>query len=129
MDGSKDAGVAPAVISVVCLDKMHRSDGYELLLTGERVLAARVAQAGLVNRVVPAAELRAATQEMALRIANNAPLSVRASKALVYASASLGWTEGLAEGDRLFEPVYKSQDAQEGPRAFREKRPPRWTGR
>ena len=82
-----------------------------------------------MNRVAPAAQLREATQEMALRIANNAPLSVRASKALVYAAASLGWSDGLAEGDRLFEPVYRSQDAQEGPRAFREKRAPRWTGR
>lgn len=101
----------------------------ELLMTADTIDARRAQEIGLVNRVVPAAELRAATQEMALRIANNAPLSVRASKALVYASASLGWADGLTEGDRLFESVYKSQDAQEGPRAFREKRPPRWTGR
>lgn len=101
----------------------------ELLMTAEPIDARRAQEIGLVNRVVPAAELRAATQAMALRIASNAPLSVRASKALVYASASLGWSAGLEEGDRLFEPVYKSQDAQEGPRAFREKRAPRWTGR
>ena len=101
----------------------------ELLMTAETIDARRAQEIGLVNRVVPAAQLREATQEMALRIANNAPLSVRASKAMVYAAASLGWAEGLAEGDRLFEPVYRSQDAQEGPRAFREKRPPRWTGR
>jgi enoyl-CoA hydratase/carnithine racemase len=48
---------------------------------------------------------------------------------MVYAAAEVGWTVALAEGDRLFEPAYLSEDAQEGPRAFREKRPPRWKGR
>jgi len=50
-------GVAPAVISVVCLDRMNRRDGIELLLLGERVPAARVAQAGLINTAVPADEV------------------------------------------------------------------------
>lgn len=101
----------------------------ELLMTAEPIDARRAQEIGLVNRVVPAASLREATQAMALRIAGNAPLSVRASKAMVYAAAERGWAAGLDEGDRLFEPVYLSEDAQEGPRAFREKRAPRWTGR
>jgi len=101
----------------------------ELLMTAEPIDARRALEIGLVNRVVPAASLREATQAMALRIAGNAPLSVRASKAMVYAAAERGWAEGLSEGDRLFQPVYLSQDAQEGPRAFREKRAPKWTGR
>ena len=84
---------------------------------------------GLVNRVVPGAELRAAAQAMATGIAANAPLSVRAGKAMVYAAAEVGWTAALAEGDRLYEPAYLSEDAQEGPRAFREKRKPEWKGR
>jgi enoyl-CoA hydratase/carnithine racemase len=66
---------------------------------------------------------------MATGIAANAPLSVKAGKALVYASAEYGWREGLDAGDRLYEPVYLSADAQEGPRAFREKRQPQWAGR
>ncbi len=101
----------------------------ELLMTAEPIDARRALEIGLVNRVVPAGELRAATQAMALRIAGNAPLSVRASKAMVYAAAERGWAAGLDEGDRLFEPVYLSADAQEGPRAFREKRAPKWSGR
>jgi len=101
----------------------------ELLMTAEPIDARRALEIGLVNRVVPAATLREATQAMALRIAGNAPLSVRASKAMVYAAAERGWAAGLDEGDRLFEQVYLSQDAQEGPRAFREKRAPKWTGR
>jgi len=101
----------------------------ELLMTAEPIDAARALEIGLVNRVVPAGDLRAATQAMALRIAGNAPLSVRASKAMVYAAAEHGWAAGLEEGDRLFEKVYLSEDAQEGPRAFREKRAPKWSGR
>ncbi|MEW6268913.1 MAG: enoyl-CoA hydratase-related protein, partial [Thermodesulfobacteriota bacterium] len=97
----------------------------ELLMTAEPIDARRALEVGLVNRVVPLAELRASTQALALRIAGNAPLSVRASKAMVYAAAERGWAAALDEGDRLFEPVYLSQDAQEGPRAFREKRAPR----
>lgn len=101
----------------------------ELLLTAEPIDARRAYEIGLVNRVVPGEALREETQALAMRIAANAPLSVRASKALVYAAAERGWRAALDEGDRLFEPVYRSADAQEGPRAFREKRPPRWQGR
>ena len=66
---------------------------------------------------------------MAEGIAANAPLSVRAAKQLVYLSAELGWTAALDAADDLYEPVYLSEDAQEGPRSFAEKRPPQWKGR
>ena len=62
-------------------------------------------------------------------IADNAPLSVQAGKALVYASAEMGWTAALETGDRIYERVYLSEDGQEGPRAFKEKRKPQWQGR
>jgi len=101
----------------------------ELLLTAEPIDAQRAYQIGLVNQIVKPAELRERAQALARRIADNAPLSVRASKAMVYAAAERGWSAALEEGDRLFEPVYLSEDAQEGPRAFREKRKPRWQGR
>ena len=66
---------------------------------------------------------------MAQTIAANAPLSVRAAKALVHAAAELPEQAAWDEGDRLFESVYLSADAQEGPQAFREKRAPQWKGR
>lgn len=101
----------------------------ELLLTARPITARRAYEVGLVNAVVPGDDLRRTAQEMAGTIAANAPLSVRAGKALVWASAQLSLTDAFDEGDRLFEPAYLSEDAQEGPRAFREKRPPRWQGR
>lgn len=98
----------------------------ELLLTAEPIDAARAAAVGLVNRVVPITELVEEAQALACRIAANAPLSVRAAKAMVYATAELARTAAFEEADRLYEPVYLSDDAQEGPRAFKERRAPQW---
>jgi enoyl-CoA hydratase/carnithine racemase len=101
----------------------------EILLTGDPLTAARAYEVGLVNRVVPDAGLRAEAQALAERIAGNAPLSVRAAKETAYLSARMGIAEAFAEAERIWEPVYLSDDAQEGPAAFRDKRPPAWTGR
>jgi enoyl-CoA hydratase/carnithine racemase len=101
----------------------------EIMVTAEPITAQRAYELGLVNKVVPLAELREAAQAMARTIAANAPLSVRAAKSLVYLSAEQGWSAALDAADELYEPVYLSEDGQEGPRAFAEKRAPRWQGR
>ncbi|WZH50975.1 MAG: enoyl-CoA hydratase-related protein [Nocardioides alkalitolerans] len=101
----------------------------EILLTGDRVDARRAHEMGLVNRVVPAAELRAATSALVATIVANAPLSVRAAKRMVYAVAEHGRTPAFEVAEEIWAPVYLSEDAQEGPRAFAEKRRPRWQGR
>jgi enoyl-CoA hydratase/carnithine racemase len=101
----------------------------EILLTGDPFSAQRAYELGLVNRVVPATDLVTATQELAERIAANAPLSVQAAKRTVYLAAEHPLDEAYAEADRIWEPVYRSADAQEGPAAFRDKRRPVWTGR
>ena len=100
----------------------------ELLLTADPLDADRALQAGLVNRVVPAAELLAAAAALATRIAANAPLSVAAGKAMVYAGIGQPRDVAFDIAERLYEPAYLSKDAQEGPRAFREGRSPNWTG-
>jgi enoyl-CoA hydratase/carnithine racemase len=100
----------------------------EILLTGDPLTAERAREVGLVNQVVPDGELRAAAQSLAERIAANAPLSVRAAKQTVYLSARMGLAEAFDEAERIWAPVYTSDDAQEGPAAFRDKRAPVWTG-
>jgi enoyl-CoA hydratase/carnithine racemase len=101
----------------------------EILMTGEPVDAQRAYEIGLVNRVVPGERLREEAMAMARVIADNAPLSVRAAKRMVFASADHGWEEGLDVADEIYEDVYLSEDGQEGPRAFKEKRKPIWKGR
>jgi enoyl-CoA hydratase/carnithine racemase len=101
----------------------------EIMVTAEPITAQRAYELGLVNKVVPLAELHGAAQAMARTIAANAPLSERAAKSLVYLSAEHGWSAALDAADELYEPVYLSEDGQEGPRAFAEKRAPRWQGR
>lgn len=100
----------------------------QILLTGDPLTARRALEVGLVNEVVPAAELRSATQNLAERIAANAPLSVLAAKQTGYLSATHPRAEAYARAEEIWEPVYLSQDAQEGPLAFREKRTPVWRG-
>jgi enoyl-CoA hydratase len=101
----------------------------ELLLTAQPISAQRAYELGYVNAVVPLAQLREHAIAMARQIAANAPLTVKAARELVYLSGEMGRAAGLRAAQHLFESVYLSEDAQEGPRAFAEKRPPRWTGR
>jgi enoyl-CoA hydratase/carnithine racemase len=101
----------------------------ELLTTAQPISAQRMHDLGFVNRLAPREKLLEVAEEMARAIADNAPLSVRAGKRMVYDSASLGWEQGLDHADDLWEHVYLSDDAQEGPRAFREKRAPVWTAK
>jgi len=101
----------------------------ELLTTAQPLSAQRMYDLGFVNRVVPYDQLLDEAERMARAIADNAPLSVRAGKKMVYQAADLGFEDGLDAADDLWEHVYLSDDGQEGPRAFREKRAPVWQGR
>lgn len=101
----------------------------ELMLTGDPMSARRAADLGYVNAVVPAAQVVEAAFGLARKIASNAPLTVEAARELVHLSTEMGRSAGLRAGDHVFDRVYRSEDAQEGPRAFREKRAPRWQGK
>jgi enoyl-CoA hydratase len=101
----------------------------ELLLTAEPVPATRAMEMGLLNEIVPRARLLERAQDWAARICENAPLAVAATKESAWrglAAESLG--EALEIEARLSARVLRSDDAREGPRAFIEKRAPRWTG-
>lgn len=101
----------------------------ELLLTAQPITAFRAQNIGLVNYVVPAGELAAASRDLALKIATNAPLSVAAGKAMVRDILNDVLGNARQRANEIWAPVYLSEDAQEGPRAFKEKRLPRWQGR
>lgn len=101
----------------------------ELLLTGDPIDAHRAREIGFVNHVVAPDQLMPRALAMAERIAANAPLTVRAARELVYLSTEMGRSAALRAGYHLFVPVYQSEDAQEGPRSFKEKRAPAWKGR
>lgn len=115
--------------SVPLLHMLPQRVMMELLLTGRNMSAQRLYEIGYINRVVPGAELMDSAMELAGLISANAPLTVRASRELVYLSTEMGRSAAIRSGDHLFAPVYMSEDAQEGPRSFAEKRPPIWKGR
>jgi E-phenylitaconyl-CoA hydratase len=100
-----------------------------LILTGRRIDAYEAERVGLVSRVVPLDRLRDEALALASQIADNAPLAVRAAKAAVWRGLDLPLEEGLRLEQLLAEPVRQSEDAQEGPRAFLEKRRPEFKGR
>ena len=105
------------------------SNTLELIMTGDRLDAKRALEYGLINRMVPRAKLMDEALKLAAAICENAPISVRES--LKVAKQSLDHTEAelrelSAEASRT---VFATEDFKEGPRAFIEKRPPRWVGR
>ena len=124
--------IAAAGGAVRMVQQIPKKQAMELLLTGDPISAARALELGLINQVVPAAELMTAARALAARIAVNAPLSVQATKRI-----ALGMRDGTLPGD--VEPwvlndleikaVMRSEDAKEGPRAFAEKRAPVWKAR
>jgi enoyl-CoA hydratase len=101
----------------------------ELLLTADMIDAERALAMGLLNRVVPAAELMAAAYDYAERIAANAPLAVFATKQSAVEGLALDLEAAFANESRHSDRVFATEDAKEGPRAFAEKRPPNWSGR
>ena len=100
-------------------------------LTGEPLDAATALRWGLVNEVVPTDQVVARALRLAGQIAANAPLAVRASKRIMRRSAEYGsdWDPAIWDmNEAEFGEVRRRADAKDGPRAFAEKRPPRWQG-
>jgi methylglutaconyl-CoA hydratase len=119
-------GVAPAVISVVCLQVMHRRDAAELLLTGERVDAERVQRAGLLTAVVPPDALDAAVAGYAELLLEGGPEAIARTKELVRRVPGLPTDDAFALTAEVSAAAFASAEAREGMTAFLEKRRPAW---
>jgi enoyl-CoA hydratase len=100
----------------------------ELLLTGEQITAARAAELGLVNRLVPDGTALDGALALAELVAANGPLAVAVTKQIARAQADWTVEEGWHRQEELFKPVFESADAREGATAFAEKRAPVWRG-
>ena len=100
-----------------------------MLLTGKRISAGEAFAYGLINEVVPAESLDAAVDRWVAEVLECAPLSVKAIKESIKETAHLPLEEAYAKRLPALIAALESEDADEGPRAFREKRKPEWKGR
>jgi enoyl-CoA hydratase/carnithine racemase len=101
----------------------------ELLMTAKLMDAREAYRIGLVNKVVPLADLISTAQELAATINENAPLAVRAVKEAAYKGLQMPLNEGLRFETLLLSHLRQSEDSREGPKAFAEKRKPVFRGR
>ncbi|WP_026417022.1 crotonase/enoyl-CoA hydratase family protein [Actinomadura oligospora] len=100
----------------------------EMALTGDKYPAERMAEFGFVNRLTDSGGALAAAKELALKVAENAPLALAATKKVIVESPEWSADERWARQSEIVIPVFGSKDAQEGPAAFAEKRKPVWKG-
>jgi enoyl-CoA hydratase/carnithine racemase len=106
-----------------------RGKALEMILTGMRIPAAEALRIGLVERVVPVAELQSAAQALARTIADKAPVAMRYAKEAVVGGLGLPLDDGIRLENDLATLLRTTEDRVEGAKAFVEKRKPRWTGR
>jgi enoyl-CoA hydratase/carnithine racemase len=109
--------------------RIGRSRALEMILSGRSVLADEALAIGLVDHVVDPAQLLDRAIALAQHIAANAPVAVRAAKSAIVRGEDMSLADGLNLERDLATFLYTTDDAAEGPRAFVEKRPPRWQGR
>lgn len=105
-----------------------RAAALELCLAGTPIDASRALQLGIVNRVVPTAELEAETMALAAQLANAAPLALRGILDCILVGGECGLEEGLEYEAAQFGLVFSTQDMREGTSAFLDKRKPVFHG-
>jgi enoyl-CoA hydratase len=123
-------GVSPGMGGSQRLTRaVGKAKAMEMCLTGRMMDAAEAERAGLVSRILPAADLVDEAVRTAELIASMAPLAALANKEMVDAAYETTLTQGVAFERRLFHALFGTEDQKEGMAAFVEKRPGKWTGK
>jgi methylglutaconyl-CoA hydratase len=120
-------GVAPAVISVVCLPKLRPADARAAFLRGSRFSAAEAAEIGLVNAAVPADRLDEEVDAVVTDLLAGGPGAIAAAKRLLAEVPGTPVDEAFRWTGELSARLFATEEAREGMRAFLEKRPAAWT--
>ena len=120
-------GVAPAIISVVCLPKIRPADAREAFLRGSRFLASDAARMGLINAAVPVEELDAAVDAVVADLKAGGPEAIAAAKQLMARVPGMPIDQAFQWTGELSASLFRGEEAAEGMRAYLDKRPPSWT--
>jgi cyclohexa-1,5-dienecarbonyl-CoA hydratase len=123
-------GCFPPVAATALAAVIGQKQAADLILTGRSITGAEAAQIGLANRAVPEGQLDVAVEESVRHLARLSPAVLALTKKAVYAWDSVHFDKGLARAEKIYvEELAELEDAQEGIRAFVEKREPKWQGR
>jgi methylglutaconyl-CoA hydratase len=122
-------GVAPAIISVICLPKMRFASAQSAFLRGQRFGAEEAANAGLITMAVPLGSLDSTVREIVNDLLAGEPHALAATKELLHTVPSLSLSDAFAWTSRLSGELFASDEAREGMAAFVEKRQASWVQR
>ena len=124
-----NVGVFPFMVMALIYSNVPRKKATELLLLGEQIGAEDAERIGIVNHVVPAAEFDAFVRDWAERLAGKSPVLMRLGKDALFRQQDMAMADALEYLHAQLSLAFSTEDAQEGVRAFFEKREPTWTGR
>jgi enoyl-CoA hydratase/carnithine racemase len=122
-------GLLPMMVMALLFRHVGPKKGLELVLTGERISSEEAQRLGIVNQVVPRADLLSAAETFANKIKAHSPLAVRLGKEAATTSADMEFSKAIEYLKAMFSLNVMTEDAMEGVAAFFEKRDPVWKGR
>ena len=122
-------GLAPAIISVICLPKMRMGEASDAFLRGNRFDAIEAARLGLINQAVPPEELDAAVDRIVADLLEGGPSAIAWSKRMINDIPGMAFDAAMPYAGEVSAQLFSSDEGKEGMASFLEKRPPRWSPR
>lgn len=121
-------GLWPHTVMAPIFRAIGRKKGLEMMFTGDRMDAKEAERCGLITRVFPADKLEEAVQQLATKLAGKSPVALKLGKEAFYNMTDMEYFKSLRYLREMITLHSMTEDGQEGPRSFTEKRPPAWTG-